>query len=145
MFKRILVAVDGSKSAMKALDKAIELQALAGAELNILTVYRHHSLLEASFSMVRPENPALMDDAMREHARGVAEEAKSYALEHGAKDPHAFVRNGPVARGIVGFVTEHDVDLVVLGRRGLGSLEEFLLGSVSHKVSGLCSCPVLVV
>ena len=37
------------------------------------------------------------------------------------------------------------VDLIVIGSRGLGSIEGFLLGSVSHKVSGIADCPVLLV
>ena len=49
MFKRILAAVDGSKTSLKALDKAIELQKLIpDAEIYILCVYKHHSLFEAS-------------------------------------------------------------------------------------------------
>ena len=145
MFRRILVPVDGSKNALHALERAVKLQALTDAELMVLTVYRHYSLLEASFSMVRPKEPEAMDDAMREHAREVAEEAKDYALTHGAKDPRAFVKNGPVSRSILGFADEHDCDLIVIGSRGLGSIEEYLLGSVSHKVTGLARIPVLVV
>ncbi|HUF56469.1 MAG TPA: universal stress protein [Thermohalobaculum sp.] len=145
MFSRILVPVDGSRNALAALEKAVELQALTDAELKILTVYRHYSLLEASFSMVRPKEPETMDDAMREHARQVAEEAKDHALSLGATDPRAFVKNGPVARSIIAFAEEHGSDLIVLGSRGLGSIEEYLLGSVSHKITGLARCPVMVV
>lgn len=53
MFKRILAAVDGSKTSLKALDKAIELQKLIpDAEIYILCVYKHHSLFEASLSKI---------------------------------------------------------------------------------------------
>ena len=145
MFKRILVAVDGSKNSMRAVEKAVELQTLTGAELQILTVYRHYSLVEASFSMVRVAAPEHMDNVMRDHAREIAEEAKAFAIEKGAVNPRAFVRNGPVARSIVAFRQEHDADLIVIGSRGLGSIEDYLLGSVSHKVTGLARCPVLVV
>lgn len=145
MFKRILVPVDGSKNSMRALEKAVELQALCGGELDILTVYRHYSMLEASFSMVRARDPGNMDDIMRGHAREVAEEAKAFAKTKGANTPRAFVKNGPVARSIVTFAEEHGADLIVIGSRGMGSIEEYLLGSVSHKVTGLAKCPVLVV
>jgi len=145
MFKHILVPVDGSKNALAALEKAVGLQALTNAELSILTVYRHHSMLEASLSMVRPDDPAILDDVMREHAREVVESAKAHAVELGAAGARAFVRNGPVARGIIAFAKEHDVDLIVIGGRGLGSVEGYLLGSVSHKVTGISECPVLVV
>lgn len=145
MFKHILVPFDGSVSAENALKKAVKLQSLTGAELTILTVYRHHSLLEASFSMVRPEVPDNMDDIMREHASKVADHAKKIATEAGAQSVRAFVKGGPPARSIVAFGEEHDVDLIVLGSRGLGSIENYLLGSVSHKVTGLAKCPVMVV
>ncbi|MCT8974193.1 universal stress protein [Microbaculum marinisediminis] len=145
MFKHILVPVDGSENALKALEKAVELKALTGAELTVLTIYRHHSMLEASFSMVRPQEPGNMDDIMRDAAKDVAEGAKAHAGELGAGNVRAFVRNGPVARNIVAFAEEHDVDLIVIGSRGLGSIESYLLGSVSHKVTGTAKCPVLVV
>lgn len=145
MFKHILAPYDGSKNAMAALEKAVELKKLTGAALSVLTVYRHHSLLEASFSMIRPSDPQNMDDIMRGHAKETAEDAKARAVALGAVDTRAFVRNGPVARGIVSFADEHGVDLIVLGTRGLGSVENYLLGSVSHKVTGTARCPVLVV
>ncbi|MEJ8573599.1 universal stress protein [Microbaculum marinum] len=145
MFKHILVPVDGSENAISALEKAVELQTLTGGKLTILTIYRHHSMLEASFSMVRPQDPGNMDDIMRGAAREVAETAKARALELGSADVRAFVKNGPVARNIVAFAAEHDVDLIVIGSRGMGSIENYLLGSVSHKVTGTAKCPVLVV
>lgn len=145
MFKRILVAFDGSKGAMGALEKAVALQRVCDAELLVLTVYRHHSLLEASLSMVRPVEPENMDDVLRDHAKQVAEFAKSEATKLGAKNPRAFVKNGPIARAIVSFADDNDVDLVVLGSRGHGSVEGYLLGSVSHKVTGLSEIPVMVI
>jgi nucleotide-binding universal stress UspA family protein len=145
MYKHILVPVDGSENALAALEKAVELQAVTGATLSILTIYRHHSMLEASLSMVRPDEPGNMDDIMRSCARDVAEVAKARALELGAKEPRAFVRNGPVARGIIAFAEEHGADLIVIGSRGMGTVEGYLLGSVSHKVTGMADCPVLVV
>ena len=145
MFNRILVPFDGSKGGEQALMKAVELAQLCDAEINVLTVYRHHSMLEASFSMVRATDPGNMDDAMRGHAREVAEHAKKLALEGGAEKVRAFVKAGQPARTIVRFATEHDCDLIVLGARGMGSVEGYLLGSVSHKVTGLAHVPVLVV
>lgn len=144
MFKRILVAYDGSRGAEAALEKAIELARLCGAELQVLTVFRHYSMLEASFSMVRPDEPEQIDDAMRDYARDVADHAKARAAERGISI-RAFVKNGQPARSIVAFAEEHGADLIVVGSRGLGSLESYLVGSVSHKVTGLATCPVLVV
>ena len=145
MYKSILVAVDGSAGSRKALDHASRLQQLTDAELQILTVFRHHSMLEGSISMVRPEEPENLDNVMRNHAKEVAEEAKSLAAGLGATKVRAFVKAGQPARTIVEFGKEHGAELIVVGSRGLGDLEGFLLGSVSHKVTSLAKCPVMVV
>lgn len=145
MFERILVAVDGSEGSKKALRLAAKLQKTCGSELLILTVFRHHSLLEASMSMVRPDDPESMDDSMRAYAKEVAEDAKTIAAEEGAEQVRAFVKGGQPARMIVKFAEEHKADLIVVGSRGQGDMQGFLLGSVSHKVTSLASIPVMVV
>lgn len=146
MFKSILVPYDGSKGAEMALRKAVELcSALSDCTLTLLTVYRHHSMLEASISMVRADEPGNLDDIMRGHAKQVAEHGKAIATEAGCPNVRAFVKSGPTARMIVSFAQEHGNDLIVIGSRGLGSLESYLLGSVSHKVTGLSDRPVMVV
>ena len=146
MFTSILVPFDGSPSATAALRYALDLSRLAdGARVTLLTVYRHHSMLEASLSMVRPNDPGNMDDAMRTHAREVVEFGKNVALEAGHDRVQAFVKSGPAARTIVKFSEDRGMDLIVMGSRGMGSVEGYLLGSVSHKVTGLARTPVLLV
>ncbi|MBI6628538.1 universal stress protein [Pontibaca salina] len=146
MFKNILVPFDGSVGAEKALRKAAQLAKLCeGAQITILTVYRHHSMLEASFSMVRAADPGNMDDNMRDYAREVAEHGKKLLTELGITNLRAFARVGQPARTIVAFSRQHEHDLIVMGSRGMGSVESYLLGSVSHKVTGLAPMPVMVV
>jgi len=145
MFDRILVPIDGSDSAYRALELAMELQSKYNSELYLLCVYRHYSLLEASMSMVNPDRPENLEDSMREHATNVVEGAKKFAEEHGSKNYRGFVKSGPPARTIVNFAKDKNVDLIVLGSRGLGDVEGYLLGSVSHKVTSLSHCPTLVV
>jgi nucleotide-binding universal stress UspA family protein len=144
MFDRILVAVDGSDHALAAVRIAAEVQQKFDSELFILCVYRHHSLLEASMSMVRPEEPEVLDDSMAEFAREVVEKAKTLATECGADKIRGFIKGGPPARTIVAFAKENDADLIVLGSRGLGDIEGYLLGSVSHKVTSLADCAVML-
>jgi nucleotide-binding universal stress UspA family protein len=145
MFDRILVAVDGSDHALGAVKIAAEVQQRFDSELFILCVYRHHSLLEASMSMVRPDDdPEILDDSMAEVAGEVVEKAKALAGELGAGKVRGFIKSGPPARTIVAFAKEKEVNLIVLGSRGLGDVEGYLLGSVSHKVTSLAGCPVMV-
>lgn len=147
MFKRILLAYDGSDGGDAALAKAAELAKICDAELTILTAYRHRAMLEASLSMVRGnlKPGGNLDDAMRSAARDAADHAKAWAREAGVAKVSAFIKAGPPARTIIAFAEEHACDLIVIGSRGLGGTEGYLLGSVSHKVTSLSGRPVLVV
>jgi len=145
MFKRILVAIDGSKSALKALDKAIALQKLTGAEIYLLCVFKHHSLFEASLSMVRPDKIQIPDEALNEYARSVIEYAKEYAAEHEATQVRGFVKGGRPSKAIITFAKEKEADLIVMGAHGTHSVDGMILGSVSHRVAGRAHCPTLVV
>ena len=66
MYKKILVPIDGSKQSLVALDHAAHLQQddSDDSEMILLCVFKHHSLFEASLSMVRPEEVDLPDDAL---------------------------------------------------------------------------------
>ena len=146
MYKKILVAVDGSKAALKALDGAIDMQQLTGAEIYLLCVFKHHSLFEASLSMVRPQDIQIPDQALNEFAKGVVEQAKEHAKEQGGTKVRGFVKGGRPSKTIVNFAKEKGVDLIVLGRHGTHSDKDgMLLGSVSHRVASLADCPTLVV
>ncbi|KZL16249.1 putative universal stress protein [Pseudovibrio axinellae] len=146
MFNSILVPFDGSNGAEQALQKAVNLSIICGnVPLTLLTVYRHHSVLEGSFAVVRPDETDSLEDVMRSHAKAVAEQGKLSAVEAGCTNIRALIKSGPTARTIVAVAQEHACDLIVIGSRGLGSLEGYLLGSVSHKVTSLADCPVLVV
>lgn len=146
MFKKILVPVDGSEGALAALDKAVELQKLTGAELLLLCVYKHHSLFEASLSMVRPEKVQIPDDALKEYAREVAEQAKQHAKDQGSSGVRAFVKGGQPSKTIVKFAKSKDIDLIVMGSRGTnGDVEGYFMGSVSQRVASRALCPTLVV
>ncbi|MDO6461065.1 universal stress protein [Granulosicoccaceae sp. 1_MG-2023] len=145
MYEKILIATDGSAGSMKALQHAIALQKLCGAQLLILSVFRHYSQMENSISMVRPREPEHLDQVMREYARELAEQAKQVALEAGCAGVRAFVKSGSAGRGIARFAVEHEADLIVVGSHGAGDVSGFLLGSVAHKVTSIAPCPVLVV
>ncbi|WP_157018930.1 universal stress protein [Mesorhizobium xinjiangense] len=145
MFKKILLPVDGSEPAKRAVQLGADVAKHYEAELTVLCVYRHHSPLEASLSMVRPYNPETPDKALREYAKGVVEEAAGELTELGFKNVPQVVKRGPPARTIVKYAQENDFDLIVLGGRGVGDVEGFLLGSVSHKVTSLAQCPCLTV
>ncbi|PLX33715.1 MAG: universal stress protein UspA [Hyphomicrobiales bacterium] len=145
LYDKILVPMDGSENAFEALKMAIELQKLCQAELFILSVYREHRLWNASVSMVNQKLTGSTDDAMEQYAKDVAENSKAYAREQGVETVRSFYMGGGPSRMILKFTKDHDIDLIVLGSRGISDSEKYLLGSVSHKVTSLAECPVLVV
>jgi nucleotide-binding universal stress UspA family protein len=146
MLNSILVAVDGSDQATKALDLATDLAKRYGAELAVLSVYRHHSPLESSLSLVRAsEATPTPDAALSELAREIVDAAVHRAEGHGVKVRKGLVKRGPPARTIVQVGKELGADAIVLGSRGLGDLEGHLLGSVSHKVVSLAECTCITV
>ena len=146
MFKKILVAVDGSKSSFKAMDKAIELQKLMDTEIYLICVYKHHSLFEASLSIGRPDSMDIPDKVLSEYAKEIVNHAKEKAKEKGAVKVRGFVKAGRPSSVIVTFAKDKEVDLIVVGTRGTHSDKEgMLLGSVSHRVASKAKCPVLVV
>ena len=145
MFEKIVVAVDGSKSGQNALQTAINLQKVHHSELLILAVYRTHNMWKASVTMVNHELTESTDKALEEYAKDVAERSKQYAKEQGVETVRSFYIAGGPAREIVKFSEKHSASLIVLGSRGLSDSNNYLLGSVSHKVTSLANCPVLVV
>jgi len=144
MFKNVLIPIDGSEPAMRALRVGADVAAQYGAALTVLCVYRHHGPLESSLSMIRATEPTPPDKALSEYAREVIAAAKA-ELERIGASAKTVVKRGHPARTIVAYAKESDIDLIVLGSRGLGDVEGFLLGSVSHKVTSLAECPCLTV
>lgn len=141
MLNSILVAVDGSDQATKALDLAVDLARRYESDLTVLSVYRHHSPLESSLSMLQTRKAMPTPDAaLSELAREIVDAAVARAEGQGIKVKQGLVKRGPLARTIVHTAKQLGADAIVMGSRGLGDLEGHLLGSVSHKVVSLAEC-----
>lgn len=146
MIDTLIAAVDGSSHSDRALAFAADLARRYEARLIVLSVYRHHSSLESTHSLVRPRERIEAPDAtLGRLAREVADGAAARAREAGVATVEAMVRRGPPARTIVKVAEECRAGAVVMGSRGLGDIEGMLLGSVSHKVSSLAPCTCITV
>ncbi|MMZ57327.1 Stress response protein NhaX [compost metagenome] len=84
------------------------------------------------------------NEAMKKEGEELLGRAKAKAEAAGVKTEALYVKGDP-ARQIVEKAQEGAYQLIVIGSRGLSGLKEMMLGSVSHKVSQLASCPVLIV
>jgi nucleotide-binding universal stress UspA family protein len=135
--RRILIASDGSDCAREALEQGLSIAAEVGASATVLYVRRPPSpyLGEPYYQDV------LTEEARRE--RAVLEDAKRRASFHEA-DVEYEVLEGDVVDEILNLARSRDVDLIVLGSRGLGSISSLMLGSVSTAVLHQADRPVLV-
>ncbi len=120
MYRKVLVGSDGSQTAAKAVDRAVEVARAAGATLTIL-------------SAGRPDKAAAV----------VAAEAARHA-EAGVSIDTRAVDDDPVA-ALVSTASD-GYDLLVVGNRGMTGVTRFLrLGSVPNKVTHQLPCSLLVV
>ena len=147
MFSNILVAVDGSDHALKAADAACALAKVHGARLVVLTVAKpvkgmSQNVKEYMYAEHIAGEPQYV---LSEMARSVLTEVENRARKLSLANVKTVVREGQPARRIVEYAKEHDVDLIVMGSRGLGDIGGMLLGSVSHKVNSLAECSCLTV
>lgn len=152
MFRRILVAVDGSEPSNRALKYAAEFALRWGAELKVLVVVPRVMLPAFPDEGIGTAPAALYSevDRYQERARAAYMKVLEDALR-AVREMHPEVRvDGMLKEGrpsstIVETADKEDVDLIVMGSRGLGGIMGWVLGSTSRKVVDSCTKPILVV
>jgi nucleotide-binding universal stress UspA family protein len=138
MYRKIIVANDGSPGALKALAAAIETAKLDGAALHMVTVEE------------LPRFPATIDEVEEEKAEAnhrlvpVIESARAQAQAAGIAIETHLVPGHPV-HAIVALINEQQFDLLVVGFTGHTRLYEQLIGSTTERLVRLARCAVLVV
>ncbi len=149
MIKNMLVAIDGSNHSLKAVDFASAIAACCKARVIILTIVKVHKVQELPADLRKYAElehiPGVDLDILKKIAGDLVADAEERSREKGADDIVTMVREGPVARTIIACAEQNDVDMIVMGSRGLGSIEATLRGGVSHRVELLAKCPVLTV
>jgi len=146
MINKLLVALDGSNHSLKAVDYASEIAASLKAKVILLYVVKLQELPEGLRDYADLEHiPGIDVDILKKVAGDLVSNAEKRAREKGVDDIVGEVKEGPVARTIIARAQHHDVDMIVVGSRGLGNVEATLRGGVSHRVELMAKCPVLTV
>ncbi len=147
MSKKILVPIDGSEQAFKAIDVAAELACNGNAEVVLLNVIGREQIPETirRFARVEPIDDPPEWQYEQLVAAGVLKAGQQRAHNKGIKTIDTRVRHGDSAKAIVEAASDQSIGMIVMGNRGLGSVKGLAFGSVSQKVSQLASCSVITV
>ncbi|MFP3157161.1 MAG: universal stress protein [Caldivirga sp.] len=141
MFSKILVATDGSQYSDKAVDVAIRLAKVFNSSLYIIHVVEEDKVAMATSAM--PIMVSIIDDMVKA-GNEILSKAKARAVDMGV-NAETILARGNAADKILETAERLNVDLIVVGSRGLRGLARFLLGSVSEKVARHSNKPVLIV
>lgn len=173
MISTIIVPTDGSEQADNAVEMAGEIAVKFGARVVVVhALLRGPGALElkamcedarigedvvkeidARVAMVTrgsaagyPQGPIpVPPETLRKVGEGIAEKAREALSAKGVRDVTTQVVDGDPASSIIAAAEHEGAELVVMGRRGLGNVTSFLMGSVSHKVAHLAECACLTV
>jgi len=139
MIKKILVATDGSDHARRATWTGADM-----AEKYKARIFLVH---------VVPSLPRIPDEGVLQqinntqqaYARQILGEAEREIKEKGVEGVQSVILSGDPAKEIREFARKKNVDMIVMGSRGAGSVETLLMGSVSHRVCQLAECICITV
>lgn len=146
MFKNIVVPVDGSDHAEKAVTVAADLAAKHGAKLHVITVMESTALPQALHRFAETEHLKGGEAQISTYiAERIVERAREIADAEGATEVAHAVVMGDTVKKILEYAEKNGADLIVLGSRGLSEFRELMLGSISHKVANLAPCTVITV
>jgi len=146
MINRILVAVDGSDTSRRALSMAADMAQKYDAELVLLYVIRDMQIPDSVQKMADMDTfMGTRLSAMQMIGQQILEECEEMVTLTGIRKIKTEVRPGDPAGAILHYADEASIDLIVMGSRGLGTLEGVLMGSVSRKVSNFSKVPCLTV
>ena len=139
MVEQILIAHDGSDSARKAFDFAVELTARLDAHLRMICVEEEI-----------PRHAEVIDELREEKDRAdcyfgqLAEHCRARARLHSV-NVEAVIAPGHAVKVIGDFIRENAIDLLVIGFTGHSRIYEHIWGGTAHNLTSTVQCNVLVV
>ncbi len=140
LYKKILIATDGSEYTKNAVDYGIDLAKNTGAKLHAVYVVDTAAFASIPMDAAWESMYGLLRQEGDEAIKIVADKASAEGLE--------VERNtieGHPAEEIIKYAEKNSISLIVMGTLGKSGLDRFLLGSVAEKVVRNSKIPVLVV
>jgi nucleotide-binding universal stress UspA family protein len=132
--ERILLATDGSEDAARAAEAASDLAKRSGAELHVVHVW--HDVRGFAHDFVKRE--------LRRQGQEILDGQVERVRAAGSEVAKAHLRKGRTANEVIALTEEIEVDLLVVGSRGLGTVQRILMGSQSEEIVHRAQVPVLV-
>jgi nucleotide-binding universal stress UspA family protein len=146
---KILVAVDGSEESMLAADCAIDMAKKNNAELIALNVIHSQKYLYSPAYAWRPVIPSTTNSIIKnqeEEAQRWLAIVREKANDNKIKLRMEFIIDPmSIVGAIVEYAERENIDLLVIGSRGLTGFKKLLIGSVASGVVTYAHCPVMVV
>lgn len=144
MIKKILVAVDGSEHADRALDFALDLAQKYSAKILLVTVVPPVFLPIPSLNVVTSQAISDASNELEKAFGAVLSKAEEKAKKILKSNVFMRLEHGNPGDVIIETADSGDFDIIVVGSRGLGH-RNYALGSVSSKVADNATCPVLLI
>ena len=143
-YRTVLVGTDGSDTSFRAVDRAAALAADAGARLLIVSAYQpvDEASLGREKDVLGAESYQLVGSAPAEDNLS---RARDRARRAGQAEVETFAVEGDPVDVLRKLAEEHQVDLIVVGNRGLNRLGGRILGSVPADVARRAAVDVLIV
>lgn len=138
MYKQILLAADGSENAVRATKEAIKIAS-----------FHKDSIIDVVYVVDFEKTKVEVLHSSSSEALNLERRKKLSKIEQLLRESNisykVIILHGTPGLEIVKYANEQQFDIVVIGSRGLNSLQEMVLGSVSHKVMKRVNCPALIV
>ena len=144
MFKKILVPIDGSESAWRALEHALALGNKFGSEIIVLNVVQNYNNISVLAVPLDANAVIESNNELRRIGGHILKNAETRLSEFTGKVEYVLEEGHP-AETVLNLAKNQACDVIIIGSRGLSGIKEFFLGSVSSRVSQYAKVPVLIV
>ncbi|MDE1770674.1 MAG: universal stress protein [Thaumarchaeota archaeon] len=141
MIKHIMIPYDKSEPAYRAFEYALDLAKKYNSSISIVSCVSIQIPTDPYYGTAYIETTKLM----KEDAANSLSKLESILKESKIHFKSEVLEVISITESLISYAESHNVDLIVIGSRGLGGFKKLLLGSVASGVSQHSKCPVLIV